>query len=223
MFLLSIISFFSFHAYIEIITNGNYSVRTSIKKTLINGTGIIDASIETYYGNYDDNYYLFIQFSSRSSGNIIPIGLTYINTFLYKNGNPFNHKINVISPPKVLINDLFCNEFIKEDNLTCKSMINASFLTKNSEIIQNTTFSIKLTLIFPFTISKIDFEVRLPAIWVYFLIIVIMGYIFYKIIQAINRIRFDLFYTEKLREKDKEFYKYLTDWKKEKFENNSSE
>ncbi|MHA1295992.1 MAG: hypothetical protein ACTSPH_05220 [Promethearchaeota archaeon] len=216
------ITLYYFHNYIETITSGEFIVKTSGSKILTNGTGIVDAKMTANYDNRD-RYDLSIIFSVRSNGNIIPIGFNFSDLYFYKNQLYYNHEVNIISPPQSYYYKNFIVELKKNDNFTCMGKVNALFLSKGSNLIQNASIRIKLMLILPCTISSAYYNIKLPAIWGYILIISIICYFFYTMIKIIKRIHFEKFYTKEMKKKDDEFQNYIIKWKKEILENQTSE
>lgn len=214
---ISIVSLIYFYKYVETVISGEFDANTSGSKTLINGTAIVNTHMKAYYGG-NDKFYTFITFSISSSGDLIPIGLNLTDSYYYKNKAFLDHKVNILSPPEMYCYDLIVVELKQNDNFTGISKINALYSTKGSGLIQNATIQIVITLIMPITMSNVDYEIRMPAIWVYVLIFMIIGLIFYGIIQTVNKIRFDRFYSEELKKKDEEFQEYLIEWKKKTLE-----
>jgi len=189
-----------------------FSTENSYTKEYTEGKG----GLHIYFilGPGEFNCYADMYFTPFSEGDVEITGLTRINYILYKNGVfAAGDTYNFVSPVGSWYAPNSVTLIFHNDNITVVG--NARIKFQINETLYEEIFNYVLTIIPPLDISGGLYTQQLPLIWIEF--IIILGILASCGISAgtISKIRSEIRYTQDMKEKDEEFFRFLRKRKKQ--------
>ena len=154
-----------------------------------------------------------ITFSPFSTGDVEVIGITFLRSRVYRNGIfATYHEMNFVTPYPSFISSTTIGEIHQSTNVTAEGIISVQYLVDS--VIEEETFSFKSTIIAPLDITGSTYSQLLPLVWVEFLLLLAIIALIVQAFYLGKRIKSRRFYTKEMKEKDREFFKYLEKVKK---------
>ncbi len=148
-----------------------------------------------------------VKVQTISSGNVQVHGITHIRYEILANDRSYSLVNEIVDPVAQSWSNRFTVSVFEDDNVTCTGIAEVTFSIGGLDQISVLNFD--MGYVVPINIGDISYVYDIPFLWIYFFYFVFLFAVFCIVRKKYKYIKFEYFYTEDMRKRDKKFFNYI--------------
>ena len=206
IFLIALIAFIPvLFNYKQILGIGYFNFKKNFISDYPEGSVGIEININLDYWQ-DTRCRGVVKVQTISSGNVQVHGVTHIQ---YEIGvdDRSNFINEIVDPAAQSWSNSFIIDVFEDDNMTCTGIAEVNFSIGGLDQISVLNFD--MDYVIPMNVGDIFYVYDLPFIWISFFYFVFLFVVVHFVLKKYRYIKFEYYYTEDMKKRDKKFFKYI--------------